>query len=70
MEELVIVYVVEARKDLEEYTLDAGAIEASMIACFHELVEIAIHVFHHDMEFPRQRIEEDVQRRYQMWMDR
>ncbi len=50
MEEIVIVDVVETCKNLEKYALDARAIQAPVVSCFHELVEIAIHMLHTDVK--------------------
>ena len=62
--------VVEAGEDLEEDAFDAAAIQTFVVSCFHQLVEITIHVLHTDVELLRYRIKEDIKCRDQVSMDR
>lgn len=66
----MIVNVLEAGEDLEQDALDTGAIERLMVASFHQLVQVAVHVLHDDVQLLAKRVEEDVVRRYQMWVVR
>lgn len=66
VEELVGVYVVEARQDLEEYGLDGLGLEGLVFSRLHELVEVAVHVLHADVQLLGARVEEDVIRGHQV----
>lgn len=60
MEEVVCMDVLEALHDLEQDALDASGVQAFVIASFHELVEVAIHILHADVKFLAERVQEDV----------
>ena len=66
VEEVVIVDVVEAAENLIQDAFDAAAIQAFMISGLHQLVQIAIHILHADVQFLGHRIQEDVESWHQM----
>ena len=66
MEEVVGVDVIQSRDYLVQDALDAGAVQASVGSGLHQLVEIAVHVLHADMQFLGRRIEEDVESRHEV----
>jgi hypothetical protein len=66
MEEVMFVNMFKTRQNLEEDALHTGPIQRLMVARFHELVEVAIHVFHGDVKFSAQWIQEDVESWHQM----
>ena len=68
MEEVVGVNVVETGENLVQYALDTPCVHTFVFSCLHQLIKVAIHVFHANMEFFTERIQEDVQRRYQVGM--
>ena len=61
VEEVVLVDVLEARDDLEEDALDGGAVQALVVARLHELVEVAVHVLHGNVQLLAHGIQEDVE---------
>lgn len=70
MEEVVTVDVLETRKDLIEDALHTSGIQAFVVAGFHQLIKITIHVLHTNMELFAERIEEDVKGRDEVGMCR
>jgi len=68
VEEVVSVDVLEARKDLVKNTLHTSGIQTLVVAGFHQLIKITIHIFHTDMELFAVRVEEDVQGRNEVSM--
>lgn len=55
------VNVFETLHDLEKNALDAGIIETLVVASLHQLVEVALHVLHGDMELLGVGVQEDVE---------
>lgn len=41
--------VVQSREYLEQYAFDTTVIQALVVSCFHELIQISVHVFHTDV---------------------
>lgn len=62
--------MIQAGKYLEQDALHASAVHALMIACFHQLVQIPIHILHAYVKFLAQRIKEDIESRNKMRMCR
>lgn len=62
------VNMVEAREDLVKNTLYAFRIHALMFSSLHQLVEVAVHVLHANVELLAKRVQEDVESRNQMGM--
>ena len=58
--------VVKAGKDLEKDALHALLVQILVITGLHKLIKISIHVLHDNVQFPAERIQEDVQSRNQM----
>lgn len=46
------------------------ALEILVIPCLHQLVEVAVHVLHADMQLPGQGVQEDVESGNQVRMTR
>lgn len=61
MEELTGMDMVEARENLVEDALYVFSIQGLVVTRFHELVQVAIHVLHADVQFLGQWVEEDVE---------
>ena len=55
--------VFKAMHDLEQNALDAAIVQALVVASLHQLVEIALHVFHANVEFLAVGVQEDVEGR-------
>lgn len=68
VEEAMRVDVVEAGEDLVENALDDPSIQVFVVSRLHQLVQVAIHVLHGDVEFLRQRVEEDIESRHEVSM--
>ena len=68
MEELACVDVLETGKNLEEDALYAGRIQWLVIPRLHQLVQVAVHVLHGDVQSPAVGIQEDVKCGYQVRM--
>lgn len=66
MEEVVVVNVFEARENLAKDTLDAGAVERLVLARLHQLVQVAVHVLHGDVELLAHWVKEDVVRGHEV----
>ena len=62
--------VVEAGQNLIEYALDTFRIHTLVIPGFHQLVQVAVHVLHTDMQFPAVWVKEDIQGRNQVDVNR
>jgi hypothetical protein len=62
VEKVVSVDVLQALHDLEKNALDAGIVQALVVAGLHQLIKVAFHVLHRNMEFLRVRVEKDVKR--------
>jgi hypothetical protein len=60
MEEVMSMDMLQALHDLEQNALDAAIIEALVLASLHELVQIAVHILHADMELLAERIKKDI----------
>lgn len=61
MEEVMSMNVVQSRKYLIEDAFHASYIHAFMISRLHELIEIAVHVFHTYVKFLSVRVEKYVE---------
>lgn len=61
VEKVVGVYVVKTRQNLEENALYTSYIHAFVISGLHELIQIAVHVLHADVQFLAVRVEENVE---------
>ena len=70
MEEMMVVDVFQTRDDLKQDALYTSTIQTLMIPCLHQLVKIAVHVLHGDMQLLRDRIQEDVKSRDEMRVKR
>lgn len=70
VEEVVGMNVVKATQDLVEDALDMLSVQTLVVSCLHQLVEVAIHVLHADMQFSGKRVEEDVEGRDQVGVGR
>jgi hypothetical protein len=68
MEEVMGMDMLKALQDLEENALDASTIEALVVAGFHQLVEVTVHVFHANVKLLAEGIEEYIQCRNKMLM--
>ena len=66
MEEVVVVDVLQSREDLAKNALHTGAVEWLVVTRLHQLVKVAVHVLHGDVELLAQWVEEDVVCRYQV----
>jgi hypothetical protein len=66
VEEVVVVNVFQARENLTKDALDTRAVERLVVARLHQLVQVAIHVLHGDVELLAQWVEEDVVRGHEM----
>lgn len=62
----MFVNVLQTAEDLEQDAFDDSVIERLVVARLHQLVEIAIHVLHGDMQLLAKRVQENVIRRYKM----
>lgn len=49
MKEVMIMDVVKTGQDLKKNTLDAATVQAFVLTCFHQLVQIPIHMLHADV---------------------
>lgn len=63
MEEVVGVYVLKSLHDLKQYALDTGVVKTFVIPGLHQLVKVALHVLHANVELLAEGIQEDVQSR-------
>ena len=63
---MVVVNVLQSRKDLAKNALHTGAVKWLVVTRLHQLVEVSIHVLHRDVELLAQWVEEDVVCRYQV----
>lgn len=68
MKEFTIVNVLQTRHDLEKNALNAVGIHGLVVPRLHQLVEVAIHVFHCNVKASAVRIQEDIQGRHKMGM--
>lgn len=66
MKELMSVDVVQAGQDLVEDALDTFRVHTFVISSFHQLVQVAVHVLHADVEFPAVGVEENIQGRHKV----
>lgn len=66
MEKIVCVYVIQSGDDLVQDTFHAGTVQAPVGPGLHQLIEIAIHVFHANVQFFCRGIQEYVQSRDKM----
>jgi uncharacterized OB-fold protein len=53
--------VFQTLHNLEEDALDATVVETLVVASLHQLVQVALHVLHGDMELLGERVQEDVE---------
>lgn len=63
VEEVVGVDMVETTQDLVEDTLDMLSVQVFVVSCLHQLVKIAVHVLHGDVQLAGERVEENVKGR-------
>jgi hypothetical protein len=61
VEKVVRVDMLEALHNLEEDALDAGVVEALVVAGLHQLVEVTLHVLHADVQLLAVGVQEDVE---------
>lgn len=61
VEEMMGMNVVQTAHNLVEDALDVLGVERLVVSCLHQLVEVAVHVFHADVELSGKGVEEDVQ---------
>jgi hypothetical protein len=66
VEEVVRVDVFESLHDLEQNALDTRIVKTLVISRLHQLIQVAFHVLHGDVELFAKWVEEDVQGRNQM----
>jgi hypothetical protein len=66
VEEVVIVNVFQTRENLAKNALDTSTVEWLVVTRLHQLVEVAVHVLHGDVELLAQWVKEDVVCRYQV----
>lgn len=64
------VNVLESLHDLEQNALDARVVKAFVISGLHQLVQIAFHILHADMELLSERVQEDVKCRNEVLVGR
>jgi hypothetical protein len=68
VEKVVTVNVLKAMHDLEQNALDAAIVKALVVASLHQLVKIAFHVFHANVELLAIGVQEDVEGRDEVWV--
>jgi hypothetical protein len=66
VEKFAVVDMLETTEDLEQDALDTGGVHWLVVACLHQLVEVAVHELHCDVKPAAVRVQEDVQGRYEM----
>jgi hypothetical protein len=66
MKEFAIMDVLESGEDLEQYALDTVGIQWFVIARLHQLVKVAIHELHCNVQPAAVRVQENVQGRDEM----
>ena len=69
MKEVVVVNMLEAGHDLEQYALDAAGIQLLVVTSLQQLIEIDIHVLHSNVQLSTMWVKEDVISRDQVGMD-
>lgn len=62
--------VFQSLHDLEKDALDTRNVKTFVVSSFHELVKIAIHIFHSNVKLLGEGVEENVQCRHEMLMIR
>jgi len=70
MEKVVGVNVLETLHNLEQDAFNTGVVQALVIPRLHQLIQVALHVLHGNVQFLGERIQKDVQGRNQMLMSR
>jgi hypothetical protein len=65
---VVVVNVLQSGQNLAENALHTGTVERLVVTRLHQLVEVAIHVFHGDVELLAHRVKEDVVCRHEVRM--
>ena len=60
---MVCVDVVQTRQDLVKNTLDVLAFKVFVVTGLHQLIQVAIHVFHADVKLVGEGVEKDVEGR-------
>lgn len=66
---MVSMDVVQTREDLVQDALDMLGVQVLVVSCLHQLVQVAVHVLHADVELAGKGVEEDIQSGNEMGMD-
>jgi hypothetical protein len=60
VKEMVCMNMLQPLHDLEEYAFDTACVQTFVVSGLHQLIQIAVHVLHGNVELLAEGIQEDV----------